>query len=80
MFGFQIEQQPLPFQAAAEANQTTRGSDHAVAGHNDRNRVAPVGRSHRANGARSANLRAQFRYNFVSHRTESSRSALQTLF
>src|SRR5579864_2891091 len=60
MFGFQVEQQALPFQAAPEPNQTTRSSDDAVAGHYDGNRVAPVRRPDRSHRPRRSDLRGNF--------------------
>ena len=45
---FQPQQRGLGFQAAAEAGQCTVAADHAVAGQDDRQWIAAIGRAHRA--------------------------------
>jgi hypothetical protein len=47
----EVEQVLLAFQAAAVAGEVTRGSDDAVAGHDDADRVASVGQADRPGGA-----------------------------
>jgi len=47
----EVEQVLLAFQAAAVAGEVTRGSDDAVAGHDDADRVASIGQADRPGGA-----------------------------
>src|SRR5581483_3106911 len=48
----QFEQTPLPVEAAAVATKGAVGSNHPVAGHDDRDRIAMVGHAHGAEGMR----------------------------
>src|SRR5205823_400231 len=54
---FQVQQQPLPFQAAAETYQAAGCTNYAVAGHDDGNWIPAIGSSNRAHGLRGADLR-----------------------
>src|SRR5580700_10117260 len=59
MRGFEVEQEALPGEASAEPHQLTRSADHAVTGHNDGDRVAPVGGTNRAHGTRRSHFARQ---------------------
>src|SRR3954470_9088658 len=50
----EVEQRALHGQAAAEAHELAVGADHPVAGHDDGDRVAPVGQPDGARGAGGA--------------------------
>src|SRR5215469_5476258 len=52
---FELQQFALYVESAAVATQSSVGRDHAVAGNDDRNRVAVVGQSHRAKALRPSN-------------------------
>lgn len=53
---FQVQQGAFALQAAAVAREAAVRADHPVARHDDRDRVMPIGQSHRARGPRSADL------------------------
>ena len=75
---FEIEQELLGRQAAAVSGQRAVGADHAMAGHDDRQRIGPVGQADRATGVRIADATRQFRVADRDCRRECRSSASQT--
>jgi hypothetical protein len=58
---FKIEKSPLALDAATEAGERAISADHAMAWHDDGNRIAPVRGTDRAYGRRSADGPCQVR-------------------